>query len=150
MLKEPIDWFIFKKQKTPISLEKANHDLHCAHNFAFKVNKLTIKSKDVDKVSKKIEFVSNLYSILRDIGKNYGLTIPKFEMSLIHDKNGDYRLAYLEPDIGALFNDYRVEDIAREEFSEADKKRFIEDKKILVSIENLLNIVEEFQKIQES
>jgi hypothetical protein len=113
---------------------------------ALKVNKIWIKPEEEKRMRKNMEFLRNMYEILWEIGKDYGLVIPDFHMDLIADKQGRLRLTYVEPDIGNLFKDPRSMDLAYENLHKKKPEKILKDAKILQTIQNIINLAEKFHK----
>jgi hypothetical protein len=113
---------------------------------ALKVNKIWIKPEEEKRMRENMEFLRNMYEVLWEIGKDYGLVIPDFHMDLIADKQGRLRLTYVEPDIGNLFKDPRSVDLAYEEIHKSAPEKILKDAKTLQTIQNIISLTERFYK----
>ena len=118
--------------------------LHAANNLVFKANKVTIPKEQVKDMQGNIQFIKDVYSELRKFAAKYDLNIPDFQIELIEDRKGKYRLVYAEPDIGALFKDPAVIDLAYEKFRNKNPEQILKDKKALESIGKLIDLCGDF------
>jgi hypothetical protein len=108
-------------------------------DYVYKVNKVTIPAKKIDNAVKKLDLVQEIYSTLRDIGKNYGINIPEFQVDLIQDQKGNYRIAYLEPDIMPFLQNTQSQDLAYENMDTKSAKEILNSEKFALALTNVLN-----------
>ena len=122
-------------------------DLHraCPEKVVYKVNRTSIPASKKKKMLDCLKFLEDNYALLKEIGSSKGLNILPFSTKLISDKNGNLRVVYAEPDVGEIFKDPRIIDLAHAN-TYSNPQTVLADDKALNSLSNIIDFCKEFHR----
>jgi hypothetical protein len=132
----------------PIEETDSRHtDLHSpCPRVVYKVSRQSIPAFEKKKMEDCLKFLEDHYSLLRGIGSSKGLNIAPFSTELIPDKNGNLRVVYAEPDVGGIFRDPRIMDLAHANIH-SNPEGVLSDDQALKSLSNIIDFSKEFHLI---
>ena len=134
-----------RKQQPSHPIQETRHHeaLHRPSGTVYKVNRGSIPASEERRMRDCLKFLADHYDLLREISSSKGLNILPFNTELIPDRNGNLRVVYAEPDVGRIFKDPRIIDLAHARIY-SSPRAVLSDDRALASLSNIVDLSRQF------